>query len=108
MARSPKRRGWLIAASVALLAVAALVSFGIGRLQDWRTRNAMLALWPDEVQKHPDLVRYGVALGQPAYGENCASCHAADLTGDKKRGAPNLGDKIWLYDQGQVSDIEKT
>jgi cytochrome c oxidase cbb3-type subunit 3 len=108
MARSRNKTRGLIAAALALLAMAVLVSFGIGRLQDWRTRNAMVALWPDEMQKHPDLVRYGVALGGPAYARNCASCHAADLSGDKKRGAPNLGDKIWLYDQGQVSDIEKT
>jgi cytochrome c oxidase cbb3-type subunit III len=102
-----RRRGGLIA--VAVLAVLAGLAFvGYQRLEDWRTRNALLAQWPDEVMKRPDLVRYGVALGEPAYAENCASCHGMDMRGDKSRGAPNLADATWLYDQGQVSDIERT
>jgi len=37
------------------------------------------------------------AVGADLYDVNCASCHAADGTGDRSIGAPNLADAIWLY-----------
>jgi cytochrome c oxidase cbb3-type subunit 3 len=102
-----RTRNRLIMAAV-LIAVAVVGFTAYQRFADWRTRSALLAEWPDNLTKHPDLVRYGVALGQPAYAENCASCHGMDMRGDSARGAPNLADTTWLYDQGQVSDIERT
>ena len=30
------------------------------------------------------------------------------MQGNPALGAPNLTDKVWLYDQGGVSDIERT
>src|SRR5690606_29491128 len=35
--------------------------------------------------------------GAALYQANCAVCHAADGTGDRQFGAPNLADAIWLY-----------
>jgi cytochrome c oxidase cbb3-type subunit 3 len=37
--------------------------------------------------------RRGAAL----FGANCAACHGADGHGDRRFGAPNLTDPIWLY-----------
>ncbi len=37
------------------------------------------------------------AAGAPIYADNCAACHAADGTGDRAQGAPNLTDAVWLY-----------
>jgi cytochrome c oxidase cbb3-type subunit 3 len=107
MKRSRSTRGVLLIA-VAILAVLGLAFAGYVRIQEWSTRSALLEQWPDDVVKHPDLVRYGVALGEKAYPEHCASCHGADMSGDKVRGAPNLADTTWLYEEGQVSDIERT
>lgn len=35
--------------------------------------------------------------GAQLFKEHCASCHGARGTGDRKNGAPNLADAIWLY-----------
>ncbi len=37
------------------------------------------------------------AIGAALYADNCALCHGAEGTGDRKLGAPNLADAIWLY-----------
>ncbi|MBU2981560.1 cytochrome-c oxidase, cbb3-type subunit III [Lentibacter algarum] len=38
-----------------------------------------------------------VSAGAVVFEDNCASCHAADGTGDREQGAPNLTDAIWLF-----------
>src|SRR5690348_16272988 len=63
---------------------------------------------PDAVPSKPDLVNYALPVGRSAYAANCASCHGAELKGDRKRGVPDLTDDVWLYDYGRVSDIERT
>ncbi len=35
--------------------------------------------------------------GERIFKANCTSCHGKNAKGDKKVGAPNLTDKIWLY-----------
>ncbi len=37
------------------------------------------------------------ASAAPLYVTHCTACHAADGTGDRTQGAPNLTDAIWLY-----------
>lgn len=37
------------------------------------------------------------AQGAELFAEHCASCHAADGTGDRSLGAPDLTDAIWQY-----------
>ena len=62
----------------------------------------------DQLPQHADLVRYATSLARPAYAAHCAACHGADMTGDQAKGAPNLSDRIWLYDFGGVGDVERT
>lgn len=45
--------------------------------------------------------------GHVVFQENCASCHGADGHGDRRQGAPNLADAIWLYG-GDRDSIYKT
>jgi cytochrome c oxidase cbb3-type subunit 3 len=45
--------------------------------------------------------------GRPLYDANCASCHGADMRGDRTQGAPNLTDEEWLYG-GDVASIRRT
>lgn len=42
--------------------------------------------------------------GVTVYADNCESCHAADGTGMRDLGAPNLTDAVWLYGNS-VADI---
>ena len=47
------------------------------------------------------------ARAQPVFEANCASCHGADLRGDRTKGAPNLTDKDWIYG-GDAASIRRT
>jgi len=42
--------------------------------------------------------------GEEIFKANCTACHSANGKGDRKVGAPNLTDSIWLYG-GDKSDI---
>ncbi|GAA4641620.1 cytochrome-c oxidase, cbb3-type subunit III [Pontixanthobacter gangjinensis] len=44
--------------------------------------------------------------GAEIYAAQCASCHGPSGTGDRKLGAPNLADAIWLYG-GSRAEIEQ-
>ncbi len=60
-------------------------------------------LKPAEISKLADYVLSlsgkGEASAESAelFKQNCAACHSADGKGDRKIGAPNLADAIWLY-----------
>lgn len=43
----------------------------------------------------------------PLFAQHCSSCHGQDGRGDRRFGAPNLADAIWLYG-GKRSDIHAT
>ncbi len=45
--------------------------------------------------------------GDAIFKENCSSCHGAKAKGDRKFGAPNLTDAIWLYGSDKA-DINYT
>lgn len=47
------------------------------------------------------------ARAQPVFEANCASCHGADLHGDRSKGSANLTDKDWLYG-GDAATIRRT
>lgn len=48
-----------------------------------------------------------VARAAPIFAQQCATCHAADGTGDHTVGAPNLTDAEWLYG-GSEAEIYNT
>jgi len=53
--------------------------------------------------KH-DSVR--AARGKENFAANCAACHGPEGKGNQQIGAPNLTDKIWLYDSSEATLIE--
>lgn len=110
-ADGPPRRGmWtkqrIILAAAAGVLVLALVAFGQVRAHQLQSR--MLTMFPNDVPADAQLSRYAASLAKPAYAKNCASCHGADMKGDQKKGAPDLTDDVWLFDFGNVQDIENT
>jgi cytochrome c oxidase cbb3-type subunit III len=46
---------------------------------------------------HQPFEAAGAKRGAAVFAEQCAVCHAADGTGNRAVGAPNLTDPIWLY-----------
>lgn len=92
-------------AGVVLVALIAFAAFSAHRMQ---LGNRLVATAADEVPNDPTLVKFAEQEAAPVYAANCARCHGADMKGNQSLGAPNLTDKIWLYDQGNVSDIERT
>jgi cytochrome c oxidase cbb3-type subunit 3 len=95
-----------------LLGAAALVVLLIGLIavqaHAHALRSRFLVTDPDKFESQPDLVRYADGLARPAYAKHCASCHGANLKGDQAKGAPNLSDTVWLYNAGDVADVERT
>jgi cytochrome c oxidase cbb3-type subunit III len=60
------------------------------------------------VTENPALVRFAAEQARPLFAAHCASCHGADMKGDRTVGTPNLVDTDWLYGTGTVFDIERT
>ncbi|WP_270373898.1 cytochrome-c oxidase, cbb3-type subunit III [Marinicauda sp. Alg238-R41] len=59
----------------------------------------------DAIEADPELLRFALAAGRSAFGDNCATCH-----GDGGQGAigyPNLNDDIWLWG-GTFDEIRHT
>lgn len=69
---------------------------GAGRLM-----NASL----EEIESDLSLQQFALAMGESAFGDNCATCHGAGGRGAK--GYPMLADDIWLWD-GTLHGIEYT
>ena len=57
------------------------------------------------VLKDHDLSQLAMALGDSAFGDNCATCHGAG--GGGASGYPRLADDVWLWG-GSLQDIERT
>ena len=101
-----KQRTRLLAITgVAVLAVAAFAGTAVHRAQ---LAKRLVATPAESVSADPVLVKYARQVATPVFANNCASCHGADMRGNRAIGAPNLLDKVWLYDNGNVSDIERT
>jgi cytochrome c oxidase cbb3-type subunit III len=78
------------------------------RVQTSHLEARLVRAQPDEVAADPELKKFAQAVAPAVYREHCATCHGANLQGDRSRGAPNLADRVWLYGNGSVSDIETT
>jgi cytochrome c oxidase cbb3-type subunit 3 len=44
--------------------------------------------------------------GKDKFAESCAACHGAQAKGNQQLGAPNLTDKIWIYDSSEATLVE--
>ncbi len=91
--------------AAAMLALAVLIGVAV---HDRQMDARLLETDADLLPSKPDLVHYAEGLAKPAFRSHCASCHGADMKGEQAKGAPNLTDRIWLYDDGGVADIERT
>ena len=58
-----------------------------------------------EIQNDLNLQQFAMAMGESAFGDNCATCHGAGGRGAK--GYPMLADDIWLW-SGTLDGIEQT
>ena len=95
---------WAVGGACAALAAGA----ALWTIHDHQMSTRLLVTDPTELPRHADLVRYAEHLAKPAYAKHCASCHGDQMQGEHAKGAPNLKDKIWLYEDGGVGSIERT
>lgn len=51
------------------------------------------------------VLRFALAAGESAFGDNCSTCHGQG--GQGARGYPNLNDDVWLWD-GSLDGIRST
>ena len=59
----------------------------------------------EDIRRDPEMLRFALAAGASAFGDNCAPCHGSGAEGG--RGFPNLNDDDWLWG-GRLTDIEQT
>lgn len=59
----------------------------------------------DQVKANPDLLRFAMAGGAAAFGDNCAPCHGRGAQGSA--GYPNLNDDDWIWG-GTIEQIRET
>lgn len=59
----------------------------------------------EDIETDFDLQQFAMAMGESAFGDNCATCHGAGGRGAK--GYPMLADDVWLWD-GTLDGIETT
>ncbi len=70
-------------------------------------RRQFLVADPDSIPSDPSLLRYAEGRGARGYTRHCATCHGADLKGDRSRSVPDLTDDDWLYGSGRIGEIER-
>ena len=95
-------------AAIAGVVLIVVVGSIISAVHQGQLATRLVAAPAEHVTEDPVLVRYAHSLAMPAYAKNCAICHGAEMKGNQALGVPNLTDKVWLYDQGNVADIERT
>lgn len=105
-----------------LKAIHQTIEHGIRYAPDPKTRNSqMLAfgrdgiLQPAQIDDVASYVLYLSGRARPSqsarrgmaiFAQQCAACHGADGKGDRRFGAPNLTDKIWLYGGDKATIVE--
>jgi cytochrome c oxidase cbb3-type subunit III len=100
--------GWLRLATVVVLLVLAGAAWALRSVQRSELAGRLLATPPEEVALDDRLVRLANEEAKPLFATHCASCHGADMKGDRAHGTPNLTDAIWLYGNGSIYHIERT
>lgn len=85
----------------------ALVAQDIDKLHTERqTASAkLLGASLTQIENDLELQQFALAMGESAFGDNCATCHGAGGRGAK--GYPVLADDVWLWD-GTLDGIETT
>jgi cytochrome c oxidase cbb3-type subunit 3 len=96
-----------------LLILAALLSAAAAAFASLHVRHEhllsrLLSADTEAVVKDPELTAFAQSIAKPLFAANCAGCHGMALTGNSAIGAPDLTDGIWLFDSGDVFDIERT
>ena len=81
-----------------------------GQLADARAAqsqyiDAIEAAELEEIAADDELLRFSLAGGAAAFGNNCAACHGSGAQGFK--GYPNLNDDAWIWG-GTLEDIHTT
>jgi cytochrome c oxidase cbb3-type subunit 3 len=67
--------------------------------------DKIAAVGPADIKADPELLRFSLAGGEAAFGDNCAPCHGRGAQGSA--GYPNLNDDSWLWG-GKLDDIHQT
>jgi cytochrome c oxidase cbb3-type subunit 3 len=85
----------------------ALVSDAVAELKSAREVQSAVLLDAslEEIETDRGLQQFALAMGESAFGDNCATCHGAGGRGAK--GYPMLADDVWLWD-GTLDGIEYT
>ena len=102
--KSPARQNLILG----VLFIVAILVIGAWQItKRLSLEHQMVAAAPDTVALNPAFAHLADAMGPGLYASHCASCHGADMKGAPGKNAPNLIDKAWMYDRGEVSDIER-
>ncbi|MEM8634202.1 MAG: cytochrome-c oxidase, cbb3-type subunit III [Pseudomonadota bacterium] len=66
---------------------------------------SLLSASLEEIRTDRDLQQFALAMGESAFGDNCATCHGSGGRGAV--GYPSLADDVWLW-SGTLEGIETT
>jgi len=105
--RNAGRRAQICIISAILIAMIVGTSF-LQHLRREQLRIRLLQTDTGAIVKDRQLIRFASAEATPLYAQHCARCHGKDMTGNPTLGAPNLKDRVWLFGDGSVFDIERT
>ena len=103
---SGRKGRWIAGVLAAAALVAAFWAVQQIRRSDLKAQLIVAPTWT--VARNPMLVRFASEQAKPLFAAHCASCHGADMKGDRTAGGPNLVDEVWLYGTGTVFEIERT
>ncbi|MEO0881959.1 MAG: cytochrome-c oxidase, cbb3-type subunit III [Pseudomonadota bacterium] len=83
------------------------VATALTRLETQRQdmSTALLSASLEEILTDRDLQQFALAMGESAFGDNCATCHGSGGRG--AIGYPSLADDVWLW-SGSLEGIETT
>jgi cytochrome c oxidase cbb3-type subunit 3 len=99
---------WRWVAAIAMVLIVAGTVWAFQQIRRERLQTLLLATPASEAMLDPALVRFAGEQAKPLFTAHCASCHGADMKGNRSIGAPDLSDPVWLYGEGSVFDIERT